>query len=162
MKTNQLFLTAVVAIVMLGLVSCSTFNAVAKNEKAQAIKTHIEERQYKIEVAQMFPMSGSSRSLTSSYSLAINGDSIQSHLPYFGKAYSVPYGGGQGLVFEAPATDYTLNFNPKGTAEINLLARSQDDTYRYHILIFEDGNASIQVTSNNRQAISYSGKMKEL
>ncbi|MDR0795807.1 MAG: DUF4251 domain-containing protein [Tannerella sp.] len=162
MKTIQLFLTAVIAMVMLGFASCSTTNAVAKSEMAQTIKTQIEERHYKIEVARMFPMSGGARSLTSSYSLAINGDSIQSHLPYFGKAYSIPYGGGQGLVFEAPATDYTLNFNPKGTAEIKLLARSQDDTFRYHILISEDGNASIQVTSNNRQPIGYSGKMEEL
>jgi len=37
--------------------------------------------------------------LTSPYSVEIRNDSIISHLPYYGRAYSIPYGGGDSSFF---------------------------------------------------------------
>lgn len=54
----------------------------------------------------MQPMKGRSRALTSDYSIEIRNDSVFSYLPYFGVAYNVPYGGGKGLIFNAPITGY--------------------------------------------------------
>jgi len=105
-------------------------------------------------------MNGRSRELTSTYSLSINGDTINSHLPYFGTAYSVPYGGGQGLIFKAPIMVYSENFDAKGTADISIRTRSEDDNYVYRIQIFENGSTTIHVTPNNRQAITFYGNME--
>jgi hypothetical protein len=159
MKTLRLFLTGMMAIATLGLVFCSSPNTVAKNERAQAVKKQIEDRHYKIQVNRMLPMSGRARELTTTYSLTIKGDTINSHLPYFGTAYSIPYGGGQGLVFEAPVTAYSMNFDAKGTADISIQTRSEDDNYTYRLQIFENGSTTIHVTPNNRQAITFYGNV---
>ena len=156
MKTFRLFLAAVLAVVILGCISsCKSPNTVAMNERAQAIKKQIEDRHFTIRVNRMLPMNGRSQELTSPYSLTIQGDTLISYLPYFGQAYSIPYGGGQGLVFTAPITVYSENFEMKGTADISIRTRSEDDNYIYSIQIFKNGSTTIHVTPNKRQAISF-------
>jgi hypothetical protein len=160
MKTARFFWIAIMAIGTMGFVSCASSNAVTKSEKALAVKKQIEDRRYTINVNRMIPMSGRSRELTSPYSLTVKGDTINSHLPYFGTGYSVPYGGGQGLVFEAPIINYTMIFNTKGTADISIRTRSEDDNYVYRFQIFENGSTTIHVTPNNRQAITFYGTVE--
>ena len=160
MKTIRLFLTGMMmAITTWGFVSCSSSGAVAKSEQTQAIKKQIEDRHYTIDVIRATPMNESSRELTSTYSLTVNRDTIISHLPYFGQAYNIPYGGGQGLIFKAPITVYSESFDAKGTATISIRTRSEDDDYHYQIQISDNGSTSIHVTPNNRQAISFYGKV---
>jgi len=160
MKANRFFLTVMMMVLTLGFVSScasSKSNAVSKSERAQAVKKQIEDRQYTIEVNRALPMGGRARELTPTYALSIKGDTINSYLPYFGVAYSVPYGGGQGLIFEAPITDYTVIFDAKGTANITVRTRSKEDNFVYQIKIFENGSTTIHVTPTNRQAITYHG-----
>jgi len=160
MKKNLIFLAGLMTVVTLGITSCFSSNAVSKNELSQAVKKQIEERNFTIEVTRMLPMNGRSSELTSLYSLTVNNDAIDSHLPYSGTGYSVPYGGGQGLTFKAPITVYTEKFDSKGTADISFQTRSEDDNYHYRIQIFTNGSSSIHVTPNNRQAISFYGNLK--
>jgi len=159
MKANKLIFTILVIFFAYTIVSCSSSNAATNTEHAQVIKEKIDSKHYVINVDRMLPMSGQSRQLTSSYSLTIKGDTIISHLPYFGQAYSVPYGGGKGLVFEAPATVYTVSHDRKGTAKISFQTRSEDDVYRFNVQIFNNGSTTIQVTPNNRQSISFYGDL---
>jgi len=160
MKKNLLFLAGLMTVVTLGVVSCFSSKSVLNNELAQAVKKQIDDRHFTIEVTRMLPMNGRSSELTSLYSLTVNSDMIDSHLPYFGTAYSVPYGGGQGLTFKAPITVYTESFDSKGTADISIQTRSEDDNYLYRIQIFTNGSATIHVTPNNRQAITFYGNLK--
>lgn len=95
-----------------------------KEQKEKEVKELLESGSFKIDVDRALPMSGSSVNLTSSYSLELRGDSAISHLPYFGRAYSVPYGGGDGLRFSKPITDKDIEFDDKGTADIKFEART--------------------------------------
>jgi hypothetical protein len=162
MKTNQLLLTgAMIVLTAMGQMSCSSSKTASQSERAQTVKQQIESRHYMVAVNRMTPLSGPSRQLTSSYSLTIKGDTVISYLPYFGQAYSVPYGGGKGLNFEAHITVYTLSFDAKGTALISFQTRSEDDTYLYRIQIFNNGSSSIHVTPNNRQIIHFYGNLEQ-
>jgi len=143
------------------LLGCSATKGLQKEEnsvKETTLREAIEHRAFIIEVDRAFPMGGNSRMLTSLYSLEIRGDSVKSYLPYFGRAYSVPYGGGDGLIFNAVVADYQSTIDKKGKAEITFKTNSKEDLFTYRITISSFGTASIQVTSNNRQLISYSGK----
>lgn len=159
MKTNRVFILAG----LLALGNLSPITAQSKKEKKQrteqAVRQAVEAKNYKIDVDRVMPMKGGSRHLTSNYSVEIKNDSIYSYLPYFGVAYSVPYGGGKGLNFNAPISEYTTEYNKKGNAKINLKLRNEEDSYIYNITIFPDGTSSIQITPTNRQSISFSGKM---
>ena len=101
----------------------------------------------------------SSIPLTSQYSLQIRNDSVFSYLPYYGRAYSVPYGGGSGLIFNAPLKEYTMDMDKKGNAVIKFSARSPEDFFEFRAKVFPDGTTSIDVTMQNRQAISYRGEV---
>lgn len=133
----------------------------AKEKKSDYIKSMINNKCYTIDVNRMIPMSGPTKALSSSYSLAIKGDSVISYLPYMGEAYSIPYGGGKGLNFEAPITDYSLKFDKKGTAKIKFKARTSEDNFSFYVQIFNNGSTSINITPQNRQSISFYGEMEE-
>lgn len=145
------------------LIGVQPFFAQSKSERAakekQAVSEILKSQQYTIEVDRVIPLSGRSRHLTTDYSLEIKGDSVISYLPYFGQAYSVPYGGGKGLIFEAPLTDYKLSFNRKDKAHIRFKSRTDEDTFTFSIEIFPNGSATINVTPVNRQSISYYGEL---
>ena len=68
-----------------------------EEQKAKEIKEMIENGRFTIEVDRALPMGGRTVHLTTPYSLEMRGDSAISYLPYFGRAYSLPYGGGDGM-----------------------------------------------------------------
>ena len=105
------------------------------------------------------PMRGRSIPLTSSYSLEIRNDSVISYLPYYGRAYSIPYGGGDGLNFKAVLKEYSMEMDKKGNAVIEFIARNPEDRYEYRVKVFPNGSASIDVNMQNRQSISFQGEL---
>ena len=159
MKANKLFLLAGL------LLSGSMIPITAQNKKEkkqqreQAVREAVDAKAYKINVDRVMPMKGGSKHLTSDYSLEIRNDSVYSYLPYFGVAYNVPYGGGKGLNFSAPLSEYTSTYSKKGNAKITLKVRNEEDNYLYNITIYPNGSSNIQVTPTNRQSISFSGEM---
>lgn len=159
MKVTRLFLLACVV----GVGNISLVNAQDKQGKKeqteQAVRQKVDSNHYKINVNRAYPMKGGSKMLTSSYSLEVKNDSVYSYLPYFGVAYNIPYGGGKGLNFNAPLSDYELEYNKKGAAKIKFKSRNDEDTYTYNVTIYPDGGTNIQVTPVNRQSISFSGDM---
>ena len=113
----------------------------SKKEREEQKAKEIKE----IEVDRALPMGGRTVHLTTPYSLEMRGDSAISYLPYFGRAYSLPYGGGDGMRFEESITDYQSTFDKKGTARIKF--------------VFSNGSAIISVTPTNRQNITYQGEL---
>ncbi len=144
-------------------ISIPTLSAQTKKEKKelkkQAVEKLITSGKYKIDVNRVLPARGRSVMLTSLYSVEIRNDSIISHLPYYGRAYSIPYGGGEGLNFKAPLTDYKLDWDKKGTAKIKFTARSTEDKFDFDIDIFSNGSSTIFVNMQNRQSINFQGEV---
>lgn len=159
MKTKKQILVLLLAM----LVGVPTLWAQSKKEKQEqkkeAVKQEIVSENYKIDVNTAMPMRGRNISLSSPYSLEIRNDSVISQLPYYGRAYSIPYDGGKGLNFSAPLKEYTMKVDKKGTARIKFTARSPEDTFEYTIRIFSNGSASIDVSMQNRQSISFMGEL---
>ena len=74
-------------------------------------------------------------------------------------AYNVPYGGGKGLIFNAPITGYRKESLKKGKTRIDFKTGNEEDKYEYSLTIYSDGSANIHIQPMNRQAISYSGEL---
>lgn len=159
MKTKKQILMLLLAL----LVGLPTLSAQTKKEKKEqkkeAVKKLIVSENYKIDVRTALPMRGRSIPLTSPYSLEIRNDSVISYLPYFGRAYSIPYGGGDGLNFRAPLKEYSMEMDKKGNAVIKFTARNPEDRYEYRAKVYSDGSASIDVNMTNRQSISFQGDL---
>lgn len=158
MKAKRIF-TCLLAIILGITLQLNAQSKKQKKEETQkAIRELIEAQKIKVEVDIAYPMRGPSKNLTSNYSVEIRNDSVFSYLPYFGIAYSVPYGGGKGLIFNEQVTDYKLTFDKKGTANIRFKTRTEEDSFIYLISIYISGSASINVMPTNRQSISFRGE----
>lgn len=115
---------------------------------------------YVVDVTTALPMGWKSISLSARYSVKIEKDKVVSYLPYYGRAYSLPYGGGDGLSFEGKSEDYTMEPEKKGVRKVGFSVQTREDRFDFHLDISLDGSAFITVLSNNRQPISFSGHLR--
>ena len=125
----------ILSLLLITAMGISTLSAQTKKErkelKKQVVEKLVTSGKYKIDVNRALPARGRSITRTSPYSVEIRNDSVISYLPYYGRAYSIPYGGGEGLNFKAPITDYQLDRDKKGTAKIKFSARSREDKFDF-------------------------------
>ena len=161
MNRTKLFsiLTLFLALVMFGSCASSEERAAQKAEFARKVKAALDQRAFKISVNRMIPMSGGSRSVSYGYSVEVKNDSLFSNLPYFGKAYQVPYGGGKGLTFDAPNSHYQESQKKNGARQIDIEVKNDEDTYNYQMTVYDNGSSSINVQGRQREGISYSGEV---
>ena len=152
-------LTFLLLMVVLGGCASSEERAAQKAEFSRKVKAALDKRAYKISINRMFPMQGASRSVSYGYSVTVKNDSLFSYLPYFGRAYDVPYGGGKGLSFDAPIGHYHEIQSNNGSRQIDIELKNEEDNYTYHITVFDNGSSSIEVQARKRERISYSGEI---
>jgi hypothetical protein len=134
-----------------------------KTEQADRVESALAERHYKIAVNMMIDPSETEEKvnqlLPQPYRLEVRNDSLISYLPYFGRAYDVPYGGGKGLNFTAPVGSYQESMGKNGMRIIEVGTQNEEDRYLYRIEVFDNGRSTIDVLSQNRETISFSGEM---
>lgn len=157
-KREQIIMLLLALLVGIPTLSAQTKKE-EKEQKKEAVKKQIVSENYKIDVRTAMPMRGRNIHLTSSYSLEIRNDSVFSYLPYYGRAYSIPYGGGDGLHFSAPLKEYSMELDKKGNAVIQFTARNPEDKYDFRVKVYTNGSASIDVNMQNRQSISFQGEL---
>lgn len=151
--------------VVLALMGCSTLTPAEKEAQrkatAQAVEKAMADRHYTIDVQMMYPQRGPAKNVSGDYSLEVRGDTLVSYLPYIGRAYQVPYGGGKGLNFVAVMERYSVTKDAKGQTIVTFGVTNEEDTYEYQLGIFDNGSATIDVRSKQRDPISFSGVMAE-
>lgn len=130
-----------------------------KEAKEKAVKEQIDSGRYRIQVNRALPFRGGAVNLTTLYALELRGDSVISYLPYFGRAYSLPYGGGEGMTFEAVVSDYHVSYDKKKAARIQFKTRTEEEQYTFRLHIFPGGSATIDVTPVHKQGIRYQGDL---
>lgn len=148
------------------LASCSTSNSVGqlsrKEQKLlleQKTRQALADRHYTIFVTTAHPIGFPTISLSTPYTLEVRGDSIISYLPYFGTAYSVPYGGGKALNFTGTIRKYEDVERKRGEHDIIIEVYNEEDIYVYLLNVFESGSTSITVRSRQRSEISFLGRV---
>jgi hypothetical protein len=129
-----------------------------KAVKLAAIKNRVESQNYVFKAQTVMPMSGRTRQLTSDYDLKVTKESIVSDLPYFGRAYSAPIDPTKGgIEFTSKDFDYTLTPNKKDGWTALIKPKDYRDVQQMTLNISSTGYATLQVTSTNRQPISFNG-----
>lgn len=106
---------------------------------------------------------GGNISLTgSSYDLRITADSVVSYLPYYGRSFSAPIGRDEsGFRFTSKKFSYTSKATKKGGWSININSQDVRDNVRMNLSVTQNGYATLNVVSNNKQSISYNGYISE-
>lgn len=156
MKNWIIFIVLVAA-----LAGCATTAEKMEREARTAaqVSEALGSRHFTVQVMMMYPQRGRTVNLTSNYSVEVKGDTLISYLPYFGRAYNVPYGGGKGLNFMAPITGYRTETGRKGATRVVLTTENDEDRYQYVLEISSSGESFVEVQSRQRDFIRYSGRM---
>jgi len=129
----------------------------AQNVDRSTIQRFINGKTFVFRAQTVMPMTGSARTLTSDYEIKLVGDSLICNLPYFGRAYSAGYGEGGGLNFTSTKFEYKAKQRKKGGWDITIDPKDANDVRELNFTVSEKGYANLQVLSNNRQPISFTG-----
>ena len=143
--------------------SCRTSDGLTKAEReaqiVQKVLEAIDAQRYTIAVDWMRPLGGMPRHVSSTYQLKVDGDLVDSYLPYVGEAYRLPYGGGKGLNFQGKISNYQVLQSTSNRYIIEFDVKSDEEVYRYRIDLFTKGKAIIDIIGQDRDAISFDGEM---
>lgn len=157
MKAIHKFISLFCLIAVIGVAG----TAHAQNPDKATVQKLIDSKNFVFKAQTMFPASGSARPLTPEFDVRLWSDSVISHLPYFGRAYNIGYGNDQGIKFTSTDFDYKIKTRKKGGWQVSLRPKDTREVRELNFLVSENGNTLLQVTSNNRQSISFNGYITE-
>jgi Domain of unknown function (DUF4251) len=158
MKTINMIRAAIISAIFLAVCSDSIF----AQDKKVAIKNVVETQQYIFKAQYALPMSGRSMALTSDYDLVVSKSTVIAYLPYFGRAYQAPIDPTQGgIKFTSTQFQYTKQNSKKDGWDISIIPKDAPDIQKLNLHISSNGYATLQVTSTQRQFISFNGYIEE-
>lgn len=142
---------------LLFILITATTHSQQKTEKHQHTEALLNSREFVFNAERAVPLNSQSIILSSTYYLKVHKKTIESHLPYFGRAYSgMPYGGDSGIMFNTELSEYEMIKNKKNY-EIRATVKDENDVYRLSLTIGLEGDASLSISSNKKSSISYLG-----
>lgn len=157
MKRAREILSYCVVLAVLLLVS----QALRAQDKKKKLAEKIANKEFVFKARTVTPTSGRFRQLTSEYDLRVSGDSVVCYLPYFGRAYSAPINPSEGgLKFTSVDFEYKYAPRKKGW-DVTINPKDGNGVQELSMTIFENGNASLRVSSTNRQLITFNGYVEK-
>lgn len=136
-----------------------------KQQKIDAVKKMMDNQNYVFMAQFANPMGFRTINLNYSYNVIVSKDSINSYLPYYGRAYVAPYNptdpSETGIQFKSKQFDYQANNSKKSGWEITIVPHDIKETRKFIFNISDEGYATLSVTSNDRQSISFNGYITE-
>jgi len=160
MKAVTNFITRSI-LILLTIIWFTTVTSAQELDK-EKVKALVESKNFVFKVQSVQPLGGPGRQTTGEYDLKFLGDSIVSYLPYFGRAYSAPDPGDPGGInFTSTAFEYKAKPKKKGGWNIEINPSDTKDVRQLNLTVSDSGYSQLQVTSNNRQSISYYGYIVE-
>jgi hypothetical protein len=133
----------------------------AKTERIQYIDSLISSKTFRFVADRALPQGWKSVDLTTNFNfLNFDPELTESYLPYFGRAYSADFGGEGGIKFKSKPSEYTIAKAKNGKGyEIDVTVSNTRDTYKLTLFVSPEGDASLNVNSNQKSSISYMGEI---
>ena len=132
-----------------------------QQDKAALIEKKIREKNFVFMANSLTPMSGRLRILTDPYDVTVKPDSIISFLPYFGRVDIAPVNSRDGgIMFTSTQFSYTSEKGKKDSWNIEIKLKDQRNASTFNFIIYDNGEASLNVLSPYRDAISFRGEIK--
>jgi len=132
-----------------------------QEKRMEEVKNLVENRTFAFIPTHAMPLGGGSIQLSYTFEAEVRGDSIFSYLPFYGVAYHIDYGGrNSAFDFSLPLENYEMEKDGNGY-RIKLEVKNKMDYITYSLFVSELGYATLNVTSTNRQAISFYGRIEK-
>ena len=138
-----------------------TASAVAQETNEAALKSILSTKNFVFRAQSAWPLQGKVIQLTPGFDMRVMIDSINTYLPYYGRAYTAGYNQAGGISFTSSKFDYKLKEKQKGGWDLTIKPSDANDVTQLTYSISTNGFATLQVISNNRQAISFYGVIEK-
>ncbi len=136
-------------------------DALAQESNEASLKALLNGKTFVFKAQSAWPLQGTVVQLTPGFDMKVVDDSINTYLPYFGRSYVAGYNTGGGISFTSTRFDYKLKEKSKGGWELVIKPSDAKDINEMTYAISSNGYATLQVISNNRQAISFYGVIEK-
>jgi hypothetical protein len=133
----------------------------AQETNSNNLKTILSGKNFVFKAQSAWPLQGTVVQLTAGYDMRVLQDSINTYLPYYGRAFTASYTGEGGVNFTSRKFDYKLKEKQKGGWELTIRPADAKDVVEMNYSVSANGYATLQIISNNRQAISYYGVIEK-
>lgn len=101
--------------------------------------------------------------LSTDYEMIFDSLQIKAFLPYYGRAYSVPYGGDGGVKFDLKAEKIERTWNGKKKLySIKTELSDTEDSYSIDLSASLSGYANLKINFRDRQWIEYYGIIEKI
>lgn len=169
MKTQAIILMAFMLLLTGGL-QAQRKNKAGQNAKIEQqfkdLKNLIQTNRFQVTIDRVYPLNGADLTrFNPEGTITVTDSTAKGKLPYFGRAYTLPYGEGGGIEFDNTIKALQVkNIEKKRKSSVlyQFNVAGQNDVYRITVEAFPGGSCSVSINSNNRRNISYSGKIESL
>lgn len=136
----------------------STEAQTGKDKETAAIQSAIDSKNYTFRAQSIVPMTGITRQLTGLYDLSVSDSEITSFLPYMGRIYMPLMDPAEGpLRFTSKDFAYNASENRKKGWTISIKPKDVRSVREFTLNVQDNGNATLQVTGNDRQPVTFYG-----
>lgn len=155
---SPIYFIRILSLLVAALFAGGTLQAQENEDKYAAL---IKGGEFIFRAQAAMPTTGNVVQLTTPYDVMFSKDSARAFLPYFGRVFNAPYGGTDGgIKFTSTDFDYNVKERRKGGWQIRLRPEDTREVRELFMTVSEEGYATLQVTSNNRQTIAYRGRIE--
>ena len=132
-----------------------------KAQMAEQVAKQVNDRDFYLDITLVQPVGLATFTPSrGQYFLSVRDEQVSLYLPYVGRGYDVPYGGGPALRFTSPLEHYEVQPGKKGSSTITLSAQNEYDRTVYMTLtVYPNGSAYLRVRVDGLQMIGYSGQL---
>jgi hypothetical protein len=135
-----------------------------RTEEYKASKTLVETKCYEFSADKVNPQRGGSIDLTTNPNyLKVNDSIAEASMPFFGRAYNIPYGGSGGINFKGELINYSVEENTKKLRlVVSFRVKSDGDVFDCTLTINSNESVTLLIISQQRESISYYGTIESL
>lgn len=130
------------------------------------VKTLVESNQFQVKIERVHPASGGDLTqFNPEGTITVDDTMTKGKLPFFGRAYSASYGKSGGIEFDNIMKERSIKVIEKKkrkTILYRFTVAGEGDIYRISIETSANATCNVNVNSNNRSHISYSGTIEGL
>ena len=140
----------------------SDFDSRSETQQLQDFAAITESKNFIFYARVATPMNARNINLTSEYNVRVSNDSVFSYLIYQGMSHSAVFGGTENpMIFNLPFSNYKTKKTKNGYL-VKLSIKNGTDHLNFSFHISESGSTNLNVSSINRQPMSYSGEISGL
>ncbi|WP_423149689.1 DUF4251 domain-containing protein [Rubrolithibacter danxiaensis] len=161
MNTINKILISCIILLIFTFSGINTSLAQKASKEAVPVEDILKSKKYQFRAEMVYPRGSIAKHLTTEYGLTISNDSLTADLPYFGRAYTAPMNPAEaGIHFTATKFTYEMDNGRKKSWNVTIEPNGPGNEVRKILLtVFDNGKATLQVYSNDREPISYSGRL---